>query len=116
MSSTKIRIDVERNTLICGENGGNAWVSPGGRIKWRATGKTRFTLEFFRLGIESDAKPMDVSALDHWPFEEPPPPRGGIVGPTDEFKGTLKDEKSIAYKYCVTVGNLRLDPIIIVDR
>jgi hypothetical protein len=58
-----------------------------------------------------------VSALPHSPFVEPLP-----TGPHNRFVGTLKEEarntpasQYPAYKYYVTVGNLRLDPIIIVD-
>lgn len=116
MSATRIKIDVERNTLLCGANGGNAYLSPGDRIKWMSARRDlRFTLEFFQLGLEN-GKEIDVPALRSWPFQDPPEPRGGVVGPTDEFKGTLLDEKGLVFKYYVTVGNLRLDPILIIVR
>jgi hypothetical protein len=38
-----------------------------------------------------------------------------VVGPSDEFEGTLKDQGAAAFKYYVALGNLRLEPIIIVD-
>lgn len=34
MAATRIKIDVERNALICGANGGNAYLAPGARVKW----------------------------------------------------------------------------------
>lgn len=56
-----------------------------------------------------------AAALDHWPFQETPP-----SAPTDTFVGTLKMLTSSAlapvYKYNVKVGELVLDPIVIVDR
>ena len=112
-----IVIDVQSNTLICGANGGNAYLSPGDRIRWKsADRRLPFTLEFFRLGLEADGECIEVSSLDRWPFADPPEPKRGIVGPTTEFKATLKKKGGAAFKYTVTVGNLRLDPIIIVDR
>lgn len=116
MSTTRIKIDVEHNALICGANGGNAYLYPGDRVRWSSARKElRFTLEFFRLGLE-EGKEIDVSALRSWPFEDPPEPRAGIVGPTDDFRGTLSKQKGAAFKYYVTVGNLRLDPILIIVR
>ena len=116
MAATKIKIDVERNALICGANGGNAYLAPGDKVKWvSARSDLRFTLEFFQLGLEN-SKEVEVAALHGWPFQDPPEPRGGVVGPTDEFKGTLLNENGLVFKYYVTVGNLRLDPILIVVR
>lgn len=117
MATTRIEVNVEQNTLQCGVNGGNAYLYPGDKIKWTSAKKNlRFTLEFFRLGLEEEGEPVDVSALDSWPFEDPPEPKGGVVGPTDEFKAVLSNEKGAVFKYYVTVGNLRLDPILIVVR
>lgn len=117
MQSIEIKIDVERNTLICGRSGGNAYLSPGSTVEWQsAQGSGPFTLQFFRLGLETDSEETDVRRLDSWPFSEPGEPKGGVFTPTTRFKGRLKADKAVAYKYCVTVGNLRLDPIIVVDR
>ena len=123
MSTFEIDISVRNNTLVCGVNGGNVLGIPGNRVLWRSgSNGGNFTLEFFRLAGEpahasqAEHKPVIVSQLAHWPFTEPEP-SGGVVGPTREFSGTLKkDGDPTAYKYYVTVGNLRLDPIVIVDR
>jgi hypothetical protein len=123
MSTIQIDVSIRNNTLICGVNGGNVLGVPGNRIRWRSGDKTQnFTLEFFRLAAEpaqeprSDCEPLNVSELAHWPFTEPEP-NSGVVGPINEFSGTLKKEGDpTAYKYYVTVGNLRLDPVVIVDR
>ena len=120
----EIDITVENNTLVVGMNGGNIVAAPRDRVVWRiAPGGTPFTLEFFQLAAEPSLEErkddacvnIDVAALERWPFAEPPrPPKGGIVGPTHEFVGILSDEiTSGAFLYYVTVGNLRLDPILI---
>ena len=122
----EIDITVENNTLVVGMNGGNIVAQPGDRVVWRtAPGGTPFTLEFFQLAAEPSLKDrkddacvnIDVAALPRWPFAEPPEPPGGIVGPTDTFVGVLSDKitPSSAFLYYVTVGNLRLDPILIWD-
>jgi hypothetical protein len=116
MQSIQIEIDVARNTLICGINGGNAYLPPGATVEWHsAASSSKFTLQFFRLGLETDGKETDVRELPSWPFLDPEP-KGGLVAPTHKFVGHLKADRAVAYKYWVTVGNLRLDPIIVVDR
>ena len=125
MSTTQIDVSVRNNTLICGVNGGNVLGIPGDRVVWRSgNGNLPFKLEFFRLAREpqgkppADREPANVRELPRWPFSEPEPP-DDIVGPTREFGGTLRKqdgEPPEAYKYYVTVQNLRLDPIVIVDR
>jgi hypothetical protein len=116
MSTIEIDVDVRNNTVICGVNGGNGRGYPGTRIVWRAANeKLTFSLEFFRLAVEAGRKPVDVRELPRWPFVEPEPPRD-VVPPTREFTGTLRDDAPAQYKYSVTVDNLRLDPIIIVDK
>ena len=116
IAKVKIKIDIERNTLVCGLNGGNVRLAPGSRIRWSISRGRLFRLEFFRLPLESD-KPRGVPDLAPWPFAEPPrPATGNTVGPTDEFEGTLGRIPGAAFKYCVAVGNLRLDPIIIIDN
>jgi hypothetical protein len=124
-TTIEIDITVKNNTLVVGLNGGNVVAAPGDRVVWRtAPGGAPFTLEFFQLAAEpslEDRKDdacinIDVAALERWPFAEPPePPKGGIVGPTNEFVGILSNEivSSGAFLYYVTVGNLRLDPIFI---
>ena len=122
-----IDITVQNNTLIVGLNGGNIAAAAGDRVIWRtAPGGTPFTLEFFQLASEPSVEArkddacvnIDVAALSRWPFVEPPePPKSGVVGPTHEFIGVLSDKitPSRAFLYYVTVGNLRLDPILIWD-
>ncbi len=116
MATIPIDISVLNNTLIVGANGGSARGYPGARILWRAVSQNvAFVLEFFQLAVEAQ-KPTDVRELKRWPFNEPQPPNG-VVGPTREFLGTLSDAAGgTQFKYYVTVGNLRLDPIIIVDK
>lgn len=123
MGITRIKIDVQRNTLLCGVNGGNAYLEPGDKVKWTSASRDlTFTLEFFQLGLEEaekdykEGRPLDVRALPNWPFDDPPEPKGGVWGPTNEFTGTIAQKKGLAFKYYVTIGNLRLDPILIVVR
>jgi hypothetical protein len=58
-----------------------------------------------------------VASLPRWPFEGKEPPND-VVGPTERFEGTLlpNGKPAIAFKYTVSVGNLSLDPIVIIDR
>lgn len=110
---TTIKIDVRHGQVTCGANGGHIRVPHGTVITWKSTGEDKkFELEFAQLGIESaDAAPD----LEHWPFQEAPP-----SGPTNSFAGTLRklgaNDTPPVYKYNVKVGNLVLDPIIIIDR
>jgi hypothetical protein len=124
----EVDITIEHNTIVVGVNGGNIVGKPENRVLWR-TGADQppFTLEFFRVAAEPTAAASkddacdhtDVAALPRWPFSDPPePPANGVIGPTRSFAGTLKGpgEPATSYKYYVSVKNLRLDPIIIVDR
>jgi hypothetical protein len=125
MAIFEIDITAQHNTLVIGMNGGNIVAAPRDRVLWRtAHGGRPFTLEFFQLAAEPSQAArkddacvkIDVAALSRWPFAEPSePPPGGIVGPTHEFVGVLSDkiDSSRAFVYYVTVGNLRVDPIII---
>ncbi len=111
-----------------GANGGNIVGAPENLVRW-STGddQPQFTLEFFGIASEPTVKArkeragieIDVADLPRWPFSNPPlPPPNGVIGPTRSFAGILKGPGTPAtsYKYYVTVKNLRLDPIIIVDR
>jgi hypothetical protein len=122
-----VDISIQNNTLVVGANGGNIVGVPEDRVQWRTgTDQPPFTLEFFRVASEPTVAAskgdgcgeVDVAALPRWPFSDPPQPTNGVVGPTWDFIGTLKGPGTPAtsYKYYVTVQNLRLDPIIIVDR
>ncbi len=118
----EIDISIQNNTLIVGVNGGNVTGAPGDAIVWRAAnGVPEFTLQFFQLAAEPAVNVacdrIMVAELSRWPFAEPSP-RHGIVGPTKSFRGTLagKAVPATAFKYMITVGNLQLDPIIIIDR
>ena len=120
----EVDITVQNNTLVVGMNGGNIVAQSGDRVVWRTAGKP-FTLEFFQLASEPSHQArkdnagirIDVAALSRWPFAEPPEPPGGVVGPTDTFVGVLSEKIApySAFLYYVTVGNLRLDPILIWD-
>ncbi len=126
----EIDISITSNTLIVGVNGGNVTAEPGDTICWRAgTGVKAFTLQFYRLASEpaSGAPPASAAAarvvhvpvvsLPRWPFTGKEPPND-LVGPTEKFEGTLLPEgnPAVAFKYTVSVGNLSLDPIVIIDR
>jgi hypothetical protein len=126
-STYAVDISIQQNTLVVGANGGNIVGAPDDRVVWRTgSGQPPFTLEFFSVAAEptvaaskAGCDEIDVAALPHWPFSDPPqPPANGVIGPTREFVGTLvgPGEPATSYKYYVTVQNLRLDPIIIVDR
>jgi hypothetical protein len=119
---TTIKIDVKDGKITCGANGGHIRVPHGTAITWTSegTGQT-FELEFSQLEVETAAT---ASALLHWPFDKP---AAAKPGPTDSFTGTLRKLPPAAghalaaghppiYKYSVRVGDLLLDPIIIVDR
>jgi hypothetical protein len=121
-ASVAIDVSIKNNTLIVGVNGGNVTGAPGEVVLWQAgDGVKAFTLQFFQLAAEPRAKGpcvnVAVAELPSWPFAEPPPPNG-IVGPTRAFHGTLsgKSEPATAFKYSLAVGNLQLDPILILDR
>lgn len=120
-------ITVQNNQIVVGTNGGNVNGKPLDVLKWRTPpGGQKFTLEFFQIAPEASvqarkehaAEHIDVAELSRWPFCEPPEPAGGVVGPTNEFVGKLSGAfpRPTGFKYYVTVGNLRLDPIIIVDE
>jgi hypothetical protein len=109
-----IKIDVQNGTITCGTSGGHVRVPHGTQITWTSKGADKkFELEFFQLGLES---PGAAGPLVHWPFEEPM----GTSGPTNTFVGTLKkiakEGHAPVYKYNVRVGDLLLDPIIIIDK
>jgi hypothetical protein len=131
----EVDIAVENNTIIVGTNGGNITGAPGDKIIWRATASTPpFSLAFFQLAAEPAVKlgarasararagaakgHTDVATLQRWPFVEPPEPPGGITAPTRFFCATLSGnfEPPTPFKYSLIVGNLQLDPIIIIDR
>ena len=112
---TTIHIDVKDSKVTCGTNGGHIRVPHGTVITWTSTGADKkFVLEFAQLGVEPTAAGRK---LDHWPFDDPSGPQSE---PGNTFKGTLKkltsDAHTPVYKYNVRVGDLLLDPIIIVDR
>jgi hypothetical protein len=127
-STFTVNISIQNNTLIVGENGGNVVGAPENSVTWQTgADQPMFTLEFFQLISEPTAAARkdescdhtDVAALPRWPFSSPPnPPTSGVTEPTRKFVGVLKGpgEPAASFKYYVTVGNLTLDPIIIVDR
>ena len=135
MSVYEVDIAVENNTIIVGTNGGNVTGAPGDKIIWRATaGTPDFSLAFFQLAAEPAIKVgarastrtraaaakghIDVAGLPRWPFVDPPEPPSGITAPMRHFVGILSGnfEPPQPFKYTIIVGNLQLDPIIIVDR
>jgi hypothetical protein len=127
-STFTVNISIQNNTLIVGENGGNVVGAPENIVTWQTgADQPEFTLEFFQLIPEPTAAARkdkacghtDVAAQPRWPFSYPPnPPPSGVTAPTRKFVGVLKGpgEPATSFKYYVTVNNLTLDPIIIVDR
>jgi hypothetical protein len=121
----EVEISVKNNTLVVGANGGNVVGAPGDRIIWRsAQGSPRFSLEFFQLGAEEPKRDTpegaigiktDVSTLPSWPFSHP---KHFPHEPVPVFEAVLegKSVPATPFKYYVTVGNLRLDPIVIIDK
>jgi hypothetical protein len=132
----ELDIAVENNTIIVGTNGGNVTGAPGDKIIWRvANGTPDFQLAFFQLAAEPAVKVgarasartraaaakghIDVATLPRWPFVDPPEPPGGITAPVRHFCGTLRgnfEQPPTSFKYQIIIGNLMLDPIIIVDE
>jgi hypothetical protein len=111
--TTEIDIDVKNNTVIVGQNGGNVRGKSSDRFVWNSA-SSQFKLRFHPLGVEGAPAILE---LPDWPFDEEQP-ASGIVGPTKKFVGTLSDRNAPggAYKYSISVGNLIVDPIIIVDK
>jgi hypothetical protein len=122
--SFEVDITIQANTLLVGTTGGNVLGKAGDRVLWRTDpAGPPFTLEFFQVAAEPSVEEtddacieIDVAGLPRWPFAEPEEPKGGVIGPTHQFIGILDDNEETTFKYYVTVGNLRLDPIIIIDR
>jgi hypothetical protein len=112
---TTIQIDVKNGEVTCGSNGGHLRVPHGTVINWTSTGADKkFVLKFEQIGFEAGGAAGD---LEHWPFVDPSGPQSE---PKNTFKGTLRklasEGHTPVYKYSVRVGDLLLDPIIIVDR
>ena len=107
-----IEIRVQNGSLICGRRGGNVRVREGDRVIW--VSERPFTLEFFRTAEETETEAPEAIDLPGWPFADPVRPED-VARPTTKFEGVVG--KTVAgYKYYVTSGNLRLDPIFIVDK
>lgn len=111
---TTIKIDVKNGVVTCGTNGGHVRARHGSKITWTSSGDDKkFKLEFFQMGLESGTP----SELEHWPFRES---ANSQPSPTNTFVGTLREigesDHAPVYKYNVRVGDLLLDPIIIIDR
>lgn len=101
---TQITISVQQGQISLSPNGGNVRLRQLHELQWDC--EEDFSLSFALL---------DGQNTPAWPFQRPQAtPRA------KQFAGTLKAipprEQAPAYKYSVTVGNQRLDPIIIVDK
>ena len=112
---TTIQIDVLNGKVTCGKSGGHIRVPHGTAITWTSNGSDKkFELEFVQLGVEAADSSQE---LQHWPFAEP---AALPAKPMNSFTGTLRKLGPAGavpvYKYNVKVGDLVLDPIIIVDR
>ncbi len=111
---TPIKIDVKNGVVTCGANGGHVRVCHGTKITWTSDGDDKkFKLEFFPMELESGTP----SPLEHWPFKES---ADSQPSPANTFVATLRDvgdsDHVPVYKYNVRVGDLLLDPILIIDR
>jgi hypothetical protein len=108
-------IRVQNGTLLCGGVGGHIRGIPGVKVQWESD--QEFTLEFFRLAEETaDGVPVSQDS-PRWPFSEPR--LEDVKWPLRKFEGVLREDPSSStsvYKYYITAGNLRLDPIVIIDR
>src|SRR5215212_6084113 len=103
-------IRVQNGTLLCGEVGGHIRGKPGVRVQWASD--QEFTLEFFRLAEQTADGVVVSQDSPRWPFSEPR--LEDVKWPLRTFEGVLREDPSYApsvYKYYITVGNLRLDPI-----
>jgi hypothetical protein len=113
-----IEIDVVRGVVTAGTFGGNARGGAGTTIRWVGAKGRQFTLDFFELEPEPGGTGVSLRGVRRrWPFGGSPPP-GTVVGPTNEFVGTLAPGFGKAlFKYYVTVhpDEIRLDPIIIFE-
>jgi hypothetical protein len=117
--TTHIGFEVRDNTIICGANGGNVSGYEGDTIVWTsADPDAEWLLQFVPLGLENEGA-APLNDLSEWPFTKTGP-SNGIVVATREFQGTLREfrhpdhRQPVAFKYTLTIGKLRLDPIVIV--
>jgi hypothetical protein len=110
-----LEISLQNGSLLCGQAGGHIRGLPGVRVQWASN--QDFTLEFFRLAEEPVSGVPVSQDSPRWPFSEPR--LEDVKWPLQKFEGVLREDPShcpSVYKYYITVGNLRLDPIVIIDR
>jgi hypothetical protein len=98
-----VTITVQNGKIEC-SGGGYVRTQRLGRISWECD--EEFTLAFETL---ADHRPA-------WPFRHPNPPFVQTRSFAGELKDVGPDDQAPAYKYTVTIGNHKLDPIIIVDK
>lgn len=122
-----INIRVDDGAVVCTPSGGNVRLRPGKEITW--VSREAFTLQTFRVPVAERMGPR--LPTPGWPFNEKPTHPPNVVRvekPGSDgrytFTGTLQppgeDDPDASepgvYKCSITVGELGLDPIIIVDR
>jgi hypothetical protein len=112
---------VQNSQISCGTHGGNLRVKSKNnannamKITWQwVGGGQEFRLQFQAIPLEGDVD--SPTNTPYWPFTEADPSDGlGITTSQTAHVFHLKDT-DFACKYSVIVGNLRLDPIIIVEK
>ncbi len=98
-------VHVDQGTLWCTPNGGALRVPPRSLVRWQCD--YPFSISFRQLG----------GAHAPWPPLQSHPEAGGIEAIEVKPPPPLpKDAPEPFYEYSVRVGNLTLDPIIIVDK
>ena len=114
-----IHVSLAGNQIKCGSNGGNLFLksttAAGGQMQvtWQWFGAPQgqqFSLQFLPLVLEDDEDPTTA-----WPFVgDCTVRRSHAAG--DQHTFTLKPDINYLGKYTVFVGNLHLDPVIIIER
>jgi len=114
-----VHVSLANNQIKCGSNGGHLFLkstAAGGgdmQVSWQwfgAPAGQQFSLQFLPLVLEDDQDPTMV-----WPFVGTAP-YGGLTQPSNNHTFTVKPGIIFLGKYTVFVGNLHLDPVIIIER
>ena len=117
MSDKEVDVDTSATAVTCGPDGGNCYVEPGNKIKWK---KKDIGKDFeFRLIFREEPFAGIPRTGKDWPFGSDPSPAPGTDNSTpwdEKFVGTVAARS--VFKYTVEVrdktGIRVLDPMIIV--
>jgi hypothetical protein len=99
-----VQINVGKGTIWCTPNGGALRMPPRSVVYWKCDHP--FTISFQQLG----------GAYTPLPTLSSGPPGGGAQSVQLRPSPVLGADQAPYYEYTVTVGNLVVDPIIIVDK